>query len=159
MPSQLKVCPGGPVPSRLKISLEDPCPVDLSLPWKTNTQSTKVFLVHHSRTHVISCTNLVHPSRAPLLSCTTNLVHPTRASLVLVPHISCTTNLVHHQSRAPLLAYLSYSRALNVYFSCIQLVHHYSRASIIKPTRRPTQEGSRPSPWQAHNIPVATAHV
>ena len=67
-----RVCPGDSMPSRL------------SLFWRVHAQSITVFLVHHSRTHVLSCTT--HESRA-LLSCTTH-------------ELSCTT-LMHH-SRAPL---------------------------------------------------------
>ena len=38
-----KVCPGGHMPSWLKFALEDPCPVDKSLSWRTRAQSTKVY--------------------------------------------------------------------------------------------------------------------
>ena len=78
----------------------------------------------------ISCTStLVHPTRAPN-SCTTNLVHPTRASLILVHHsrapLSCTTNKLSQLSRHfPLPAWPS--ELLLVYHRAPlrNLVHHY----------------------------------
>ena len=86
-----KVCPGSSMPSRLKFS------------WTSHSQWTKVFLVHHSRihvlsctTHVISCTTLVHNSR--------NLVHYFRAPLTYF-HAPLT------YSRAPSCAPLRYSHA------------------------------------------------
>ena len=124
-------------------------------------------LVHHSCTHlmhhsVISCTS---PALLILLSCTTlvhhsyscttrtspplrNLVHYSCTIMYSREPISCTTRthapLVHHS----VLSCTARATLRN-------LVHH-SRAPIIKPTRCPTQEGSGPLPWQAHNIPVAT---
>ena len=121
--------PGGSIPSRLKFDMEAPCPKvcpggpmpsQLKFVWRTHAQSTKVTLVHHTRTlvhhsrklvhysrapllfttHILSCTTLVHHSRAPL-SCTTHVVtHSLHYTRTLVHHspapLSCTTHVLTH---------------------------------------------------------------
>ena len=119
---------------------------------------------------------LVHPSRAPLLSCTHRMHHYPRALFSHAPLI-----LVHLQSLSwdfPLpdhrhsCSCTSRAQLILVHLSCttytrapLVLVHQsYSctnraRAPIIKPTRCPIQEGLGPSPWQAHNIPLAIVNL
>ena len=100
------------------------------------TQSRALLnLVHYS----ISCTSHSCASCAPLilvrLSCTSNHCRGTSRSLAVGTSYSCT------RTRAPTCAL---TRA---------------GAPIIKPTHCPIQEGVRPSPWQAHNIPLAIVNL
>ena len=80
------------------------------------------------------CYPSAHSERAiQAITCTTNLVHPTCASLVLVhpsraPLLSC-THLVHHQSHALLVhCYV---------LSCTNLVHHNAISCTSRHHRAP----------------------
>ena len=112
------------------------------------TRAPLRILVHQS---ILSCTTLVHHSYHNLVhySCTTRTVISctTRAPLRNLVYLSCTT-----PTRAPLvLVHHSVLLHNSVLVHHSVPVHHYSRVPTIKPTRCPTQEGSEPPPWQAHN--------
>ena len=113
--------------------------------WRCHSQSTKVFLVHHSHTHVISCTThelscttLVYQTHTHIISCTNfmhhsrNLVHYSCAPLSCTTHVVThslhySRTLVHH-SRAP-LSCTTHVVTHSLHYSCT-LVHHSTIATV-----------------------------
>ena len=102
------------------------------------TSRASLVLVHPSRAPLLSCTQLMHPSHAPPISCT-QLMHHLCTHLVHLysrAPISCTSTLVHPSRASPIscttcapLCILVHLSCTTQVLSCTTLVLH-SRAPL-----------------------------